>query len=100
MTALNVLAKARALLVKRGWVQGLAIDEMGRLCTVGACKIAAGGGANDVRWPVAAAAAAAVLERSLDLDEEVSEWNDRTERTLDEVLAAFDRAIASLEAAK
>lgn len=103
MSALEILRGARALLVDKGWVQGVAaVDGDGycvgsskatvcRLCALGAIWRSAGGSLTKEAIDVEA-----VMNKVA--GGSIAEFNDAPGRTKDEVLAAFDKAIASLEA--
>jgi hypothetical protein len=100
MTA-DVLREARAL-VQRGWTQRwFAKDAIGRRChsdnPLAACWCASGAlgrasGLNSVVYSKAIAALNAVVG-----DVGIAAWNDEPDRTQDEVLAAFSRAIERAE---
>lgn len=101
------LRAARALLVERGWTQGcLGRDSGGEpilytgylkdlaatLCIGGACAVAAPLCEEDDRYYFATQAL-----REASGAEALANWNDEPNRTLDEVLAVFDAAIAKAE---
>lgn len=100
MTPVEVLKKAKALIEERGWCRREYKDTRGCYCSLGACYVASGyevEGASvlhdgDV---TAYATAEKALERAI--DSAVIRWNDSPGRTKDEVLAAFDKAIALAE---
>lgn len=106
MTAVEVLRKAREVLVTRGWYQGdyyADRDKRGRWisaekaprCMVGACRAASYIGDGLFDYDAYSAAHTMLLA---ELGETPSVWNDAPVRTLNEVLAAFDKAIAAEEA--
>lgn len=90
-----VLVDARAMLARRGgWCQGLATGRWDSHCAVGAVSLA------DVdRYGPSGfwAEAIDVLRQVAQTDDLVS-WNDARGRRKPDVLAAFDCAIASLDA--
>ena len=71
-------------LITRGWTQGTAEDEEGRLCLIGAASRVSARNRTDVHdgW---AALKNAIGVNSLGM---VAAWNDAPERTYDEVLRA------------
>jgi len=96
-----VLAEARRLISEVGWTQdamaraaGLLIDPMAPnadcFCSVGAIKRASGDTSDSA---IGHHGAWEALSRTTN-SESVMEWNDTPGRTKEEVLAAFDRAIA------
>lgn len=99
MTTVEVLRKARDLLATGAWCQGNAardkhgepVDESDpsavRWCALGACWHA-GCGLEAMR----------AIQRQVGTF--ITEWNDDPDRTLAEVLDAFDRAIAAEEAVR
>lgn len=110
MTALAILKEARTLIDEKGWTQrASARDPYGNnvgatnrhavcFCSLGALHRAA----VELHGPSADMAeikhAIDRLQRSLPQGfTAVSLWNDRSERTKAEVLAVFDKAIASAE---
>lgn len=103
---IDILKRARAL-VERGWCQGTySRDERGvaslsksqdcSWCSVGALDTAAGSDSD--KYLAAYDELATAITPGGDVG--VVKWNDAPGRTQAEVLAMFDRAIASLEAAK
>ena len=103
MKTVDVLKKARQLLVRRNWCQGavgfdskgnklFAGDSLGKavsLCIIGACLAAAPTRAEGV-------AAKEVLEKTLAKDISLSGWNDMSRRTKQQVLNLFTRTIKRL----
>lgn len=104
MTAADVLRRARAVLVERGWYQGAYSPEDSDqstcpVCAYGAINVATSGKPDDSVDAVGFAAEEALRAVVRDIARQgVVPWNDTPGRTLDEVLAAFDRAIAIAEA--
>ena len=94
MTTVEILRMAKELLVKRGWWQGGFVAP-GKdvascpLCAEAAVNIAATG---EVEGSDGSRPARMVLDRVV--GGTLFAWNDSEGRTLAEVLAAFDRAIA------
>lgn len=81
------LRAARAYLVEHGWCQGRGRDDAGRVCAIGAFNAVIApipGNGGRVR------AVAAALSM---LSEGILTWNDAPGRTVDDVLALYDRAI-------
>lgn len=104
ISAKQVLIDAKALIQKHGWIQGSYGNSYIGYCASGAiCSVAqaAGWAAAAEAAPVARAAASAVARAAgpaaarAELD--IVEYNDAQGRTKEEVLAVFDKAIASLE---
>lgn len=87
---IDILADAKRLIEEHGWCQEIMHHIDGRHCMVGAILCAAGETPSD-RWPftrtVAAQAAEEVVQQYL------PSWNDKEGRTVEEVLAALDRAM-------
>ena len=93
MTVKQILKAAKALLVKRGWVQEEYSNANG-YCLLGAIsKAAAGSNANP---------AFVVVRRVLRIKglDTIAGWNDRPDRTKEEVLKVLDRAIQAKGRAK
>lgn len=97
MTAPEVLKEARRLIAEKGWTQSAyhrdadgvtrSSETAASFCIEGACMRAIGPKPwCDWRSPLAEAIG---LRDRLEL----ANWNDRPERTKEEILAAFDRAI-------
>lgn len=98
---LTVLRRARAL-IAGGWTQGayMSVGFFGRrYCAVGAIAYSAGLVPGlDTSTPAMTDARRALRTASgMEYYEGIETWNDNPRRTKQEVLAAFDRAIASLE---
>lgn len=107
MSALEVLRKAREALVTRGWHQGDYGSDKARpdtcaVCAVGAIGVAITG--SPFRWepgvPRAIWAIVSLLKHATGYHGRLfgDGWNDVPGRTVEEVLAAFDQAIATEEA--
>lgn len=99
----EVLREARRLIAERGWTQGeYARDAAGRACEpVGAtprcyCSIGAliAASQNDGGYAQAFGALLSAIGNG------VVAWNDEPRRSVEDVLRAFDRAIAAAEASK
>lgn len=88
MKTSEVLRAAKKRLVERGWCQGTFEDGEGRCCSIGAINRAS---PPCGQWP-------ALLSFGDVVGGSVFVWNDAPGRTLEEVLAAFDKAIAAEEA--
>ena len=90
MTPADALRAAKECILEHGWAQGLrAVVDTERHCMVTA-----------LAWvtpedPVAENLAFQALQRAT--SHFPNDWNDDPERTLDEVLEAFDRAIVLAE---
>lgn len=107
MSSLDVLKRARAILAEKTWRRGrmytyrdpdkwdtdcsLTADDVTEVCAVGALQIANQPFSMKVSCEALRRVklAAGIVESAL-----LSEWNDQPERTKDEVVAAFDKAIA------
>lgn len=89
MNARAKLALAAHRLRTHGWCQGVEVDAQGRMCLIGALN------PRPVPRPASDQQAIDAL-RFATVGRSLTVWNDRTGRTLSEVLAAIDRAIASL----
>ena len=90
MVTKAILREARKL-VAAGWTQGRFVREIGGqkcYCAEGAIMEAAYS-VGAAWWLAAGALCKAAASRSL------ANWNDAPERTKDEVLAAFDKAIGA-----
>lgn len=99
MTTVEVLRAARELLVTKGWGQKFFENKKtGCFCVIGALNEVSGGHSHVTRGP--SYAAGLTLARAVGLSDRsrLLTWNDSWARTKDEVLAAFDRAIAAEEA--
>ena len=120
MTPKELLKQARAKIVGSTWIQGTyAMDDVGEEClpddskAVGFCVYGAlysvlGTHADDeadtpeelvsalhrLRVAIAGSESPDILDRLF-----LADWNDLPKRTEEEVLAAFDKAIESVEAA-
>jgi len=96
MNAAQVLRKARALLVERGWKQeGYGLPE-GPYCSFGAVNMAVSGHPWRATPTGSGAAAKRFLYRAVDC-ESIFFWNDRPKRTKRQVIAAFSKAIKLAE---
>jgi hypothetical protein len=95
MTAIEILRAAREKLAQPGvWAKN-SVDAMseGRCC-VGLAICSRNGAPEHARRSACAAFKLTIEANGSDA---VMRWNDAPERTLNEVLAAFDRAIALAE---
>jgi hypothetical protein len=91
MTTHEVLVKARNRIERTGWTQALTGPRHGPNCIYAACSWEAG-------TSVGTAKAANELRNALELKHprlSLMVWNDQSSRTKEEVLAAFDKAIAA-----
>lgn len=111
ITELDILKEARRLIDEKGWTQGaFARDISGspasnpgsmiatRFCVAGACLAASSrleGDPDQDRTRVRLSALG--LFREVNDVAETPAWNDAPSRTKDDVLRAFDRAIAEAE---
>jgi hypothetical protein len=103
VTTSEILRQAKAELLVRGWCQAVYANRAGEVCAHGALGLAVGcfsvrstGGVSvnihSTTFPFAAdRVLAGVVGRC------VTEWNDDPRRTPEDVLAAFDAAIAIAE---
>ena len=87
MTTRETLIAARAAIVACGWAQGCYRNTRGQVCALGAIEAATG------RMGAEGEPAAAAL--TLAVGGRLAAWNDAPGRTVEEVLSAFDRAIAA-----
>lgn len=103
-TTVEILREARGY-IERGWTQGafardgdghkVAFEHpaAGCFCALGAIERAEGGDTSYASGQRARFSLRAVIGSNL-----IGEWNDAPERTKEEVLSAFSRAIAIVEA--
>ena len=101
MTAHEILVAAKQELLTRGWTQGAFENpETGEVCALGALNRAVGG---QPLMMLLTVESERVHTRAWQLLEaatgcaEVHRWNDDPARTPEDVLQAFDRAIALAE---
>jgi len=103
LSPVDVLRKAKALIEEKGWHQGAYQGPTGCLCVRGACYAAAGLDLASPEFDSAAAMDAETAQYLLGEQVDVhllgslAAWNDRPGRTKEEVIAAFDKAIALAE---
>ena len=103
LSTVEILRGAKAVLERNGWTQGDFFDHEQwdggtppnecRVCLRGAVNIVAAG--HPVHMPIASGRAADVLD---ELVGNAIRWNDAEDRTVDEVYALLDAAIARAEA--
>lgn len=108
MTALELLTRARAIQAERGHRKEIFGSTHGRCCALGAInaaesgdpKLPVSGCSDDIMMARRLLAAAIISEDQRERDEfgnddvdVITRFNDSPETTLDDVLAAFDRAI-------
>lgn len=108
-TTAQILTRAAAIIGERGHTQGTYIDQHGRVCAIGAIRVAtaeaagvtgatlqvaAAGQLNLADWDTAASAAGhdAVDAAQRTAAESILVWNDRPGRTTHEVQALLRRA--------
>lgn len=84
------LLAAKQYLIDFGWLQGYLVDTKGRTCMIGALQKVNG----QTRHSTYFLWKAISIESRERGRTDVINWNDVEGRTFDEVLAAFDRAIA------
>lgn len=103
MTPAEVLRRARSLLEERGWTQRELEDRAGRICAVGALNVAcnlacypAGNQSRLLDRDLAHAWLREVINPSVS-KRAVADWNDDEDRTVVQVLMAFDKAIELAE---
>lgn len=89
----EVLTRAADLLEEKGWCQHYPVDMEGRMCAVGAIRAASEGQEQGYFASRVAVKAQQAVEKAIGGDF-ISRWNDRPERTKDEVIALF-RTVAS-----
>jgi hypothetical protein len=98
MTTVEILRAAREQIVTKGWWRGdfdiaHRIAQPGSSCIANACMDASGSPIGEDRRLLAR-----LLGDEDGAIETIFAWNDAPERTLDDVLALFDRGIAAAEA--
>jgi hypothetical protein len=96
MSTADVLRKAKQVLIERGWTQGRYENKNGCVCAVGAINVVVHGAAANFNGSVPGFYARGAL-REANGDRPVTDLNDHVWQTEDDVLAAFDRAIALAE---
>lgn len=82
----DVLREARGLIAKHGWCRNVYKNAFGEMCAAGAIRCASGD--SKVKFEARGFLCAAINGAS------ITQWNDRPRRTKEQVLEAFDRAIA------
>lgn len=87
----EILTDTKALILERGWIKNQFENSKG-VCLSGALHIAAERNVGSFEDAYRAVSTAAGLTPYAF---QICVWNDAPERTLDEVLAALDRAIAA-----
>lgn len=95
MTTADCLRDARAYLLQHGWCQHGFHDQAGRSCLSGVLDVVAVG---RFVFLQAHQRLYEVFADSVAPHHTIAEWNDQPERTLADVLALLDRAIARLDA--
>lgn len=97
LSTADVLRRAKAVLIERGWTVGDNEDGDGCVCAEGALIVALGGNVEDLFYP---GDAYYTLRRAINGDDRsttpVFAFNDAQD-SVGPVLAAFDRAIALAE---
>lgn len=103
MKASEVLEQAKWKILEDGWGQGQYVGPLGEMCVAGALETVTGGIVNGTLQPNMSSAPCAAAHTflaqatgvSYPFDEtgSIAEWNDAPERTLTDVLDAFDHAI-------
>jgi hypothetical protein len=95
MTALDILTRAKAELLRVGWCQHESTAKDGRRCGISAIDFGVAGSKDSVD-DIAHIEAIRLFRvaNQLPVYCGIAEWNDVYGRTFDEVLEAFDRAIA------
>lgn len=93
MTLVEILRAGKANLLERGWCQGdyaaLYADKPRKCCAGTALPCGIGGmGALEILK----------VANGIPLSIGIGEWNDAPERTREDVLTAYDKAIAAAEA--
>lgn len=103
MKTSEILMKAKAALLARGWCQG-SLERNGRVCAVGAITAGLYGHPQTLWSDPPLVAALDLFQRTAcgkpmsRFDEyRIGPWNDAPERTLQDVYDAFDAAIAIAE---
>lgn len=101
MTIADDLRAAKARLIERGWCQG---DEEAihggpdrRCCAATAIRWGSSSFTSE-QWK-SCESTHSLFRKANGIAGNVADWNDAPERTLDEVLAAYDKAIAAAEEA-
>lgn len=95
MTLVEILRAGKARLLERGWCQGdsaaLYAEEPRKCCAATALT-------DPIRCGDDMMDALNFLKRVNGIASNIGDWNDAPERTLEEVLSAYDKAIAAAEA--
>lgn len=91
-----VLERAANIIKQRGWCQGAFTDSYGRVCAVGALRLAAGGsittGLTSIQIEVVLAAAIRLLKLVDAGETNLAWWNDISGRTKEAVITAMQCA--------
>jgi hypothetical protein len=92
MTPSEILLKAADLLAERGWTQGQLVSAGGRVCALGAIRIACTG-TIDVLPGLSLGDAGNSASRRLEtyVGCWIASWNDAPERTAEDVILAMKR---------
>lgn len=93
ITTKDVLVKAKSVILEKGWCQKTLQHFNGSCCMLGAVGIAASSLGYASKEYAAREALYSVLPRS----DGIVDFNDEEGRTVDEVLAKFDEAIAAAD---
>lgn len=93
----QALRQAKARIVKYGWVQGRTGDENTGFCVMGAIWNGAPYGHFQGELRRAQEEALEAAAGWVNTDNALGNWNDAPERTLEDVLSAFDAAIDLVE---
>jgi hypothetical protein len=100
MLTSEYLKRAKAVMLARGWTTGTSINHVNEVCVYGALAIAGGAMPTaELQYPYARGESEArrVFLKAVGSGSIII-WNDATGRTPEQVLAAFDAAIALAEA--
>lgn len=100
MTTADILRGAKARLIRIGWGKGDAECIAGRdLKALRCCAATAIAMTNNVEFARLSEIGKFFVEvNGIDKTRGIAYWNDAPERTIEDVLAAYDKAIAAAEA--
>lgn len=97
----DILRGAKARLIRIGWAKGDGPTIHAKGPALRCCAATAIAMANNIEYAVLHETAKLFVRANPEIDPArgIADWNDAPERTLEDVLAAYDKAIAAAEAA-